>query len=151
MSDEDDVYWSLDKLDKKKPANLNAKTMDMLHSAGWEVELTQSFSAHSVRSKDMFGFADIIAFAGPDYPDEVVLVQACSSSSRTNRIRKILNNATACKWVISDKRLIWVVHWNKSIVNGVEQREWNCRIEFITEQDFINFNRDGRLPRCPQS
>lgn len=132
--------WSLAAAIRKKPANFNAMTEKLLRKSGWEVELTQSYNANVQLSKDLWGFADLLAFL-PDGPS--LLVQACGSSSRTNRLTKILRSPIARNWIRQPHRLIWLVHWSKRIKDGQPIGHWYPRIQIITDSDFIQFKRSN--------
>ncbi|RTL07350.1 hypothetical protein EKK58_02225 [Candidatus Dependentiae bacterium] len=137
--------WSLAAATKAKPVNFNAMTEKLMRKSGWEVELTQSYNATLQLSKDLWGFADLLAFM-PDGPS--VLVQACGSSDRTKRLRKILNSAVARKWIRVPHRFIWLVHWSKRTKKGKRVGEWISRIQIIEEVDFLEHLQQLRGERC---
>ena len=142
--------WSLDDVHKKKPANFNAMTARLLKKIGWEVELAQSYNAQTQRSRDLLGFADLIAFM-PDNIPGAVLIQACGTGDRTKRLRKILSNSAAREWIKCRYRSIWLMHWSKRTIDGKESTRWNCRTEIIEEIDFKRYQHSEELPLCPRS
>lgn len=136
--------WDINAATKKKPANLNQMTERLLRKSGWELELTQSYNAKLRLSKDLWGFADLIAFMPNESP--VILIQACSTSSRANRMRKILNNKVANLWVLQPNRGIWLIHWSKHTQR--QGSNWYPRIEIILPDNFTHFLSTGELPPC---
>lgn len=141
--------WSIANALKRKPANFNRMTRIMLEEAGWTVELSQSFNAVHNLSKDLFGFADLIAFL-PNSSLPPILIQACGTGDRTKRLRKIFNIKAARDWVNKDYREIWLIHWNNPQRSANSTGKWHARIEIIKEKAFEHFYSTGEVPQCPK-
>lgn len=124
--------WNLpDGTERKKPTDLNTKTRHLLESLGWQVELTQSFNAHSYRSKDLFGFGDLLAIND----NLTVLVQACGKGDKSKRRRKILSECgkEARRWLMHPARMIWIISWTRPSAGS--NVGWMPDVEEITLED----------------
>ena len=75
------------------------------------------------RKRDLFNFADLIAFNGK----EVLLIQVCAKSSIAARRAKIYANETADKWASSNHRRILIWGWHQEKKGG----RWQLTEEII--------------------
>lgn len=102
-----------------------ALTATLLRDHGWVVEKCSWWEAHTKHRRDLFGFADLIAFSG----STVLLVQATTWDHIAHRIRKIEENPLARSWMNdpTGTRGIWVVGWRHVLHEGAECKVMDMR------------------------
>lgn len=88
----------------------SAKTIRWLRSLGYRAASVEQFVRVNQTQfrRDLFGFADIIAFRPPD---KIVLIQTTTRSNMASRRRKIISSIHAHDWAWSGGE-IWLVVWD---------------------------------------
>lgn len=84
----------------------------------------KKFGKMKVITKDLFGFADVLAFSG----ELVILCQATSRSNLASRIRKASEIAAAQAWVDNPHRVLEFHGWYK--IGG----RWHVKIKTLRFQ-----------------
>lgn len=80
------------------------RSLAYLRKIGYRAAVVEKWNPHVGIRQDLFGFADIFAFA-PVHPLEssklypVVLVQTTTQAHAADRLAKIAENESACAWV----------------------------------------------------
>jgi hypothetical protein len=115
---------------KRSPEALSA---EFLKSQGYFTDRCTWWDSFSHRRKDLFSFADLIAFDPKS--GAVILVQATSWSAISTRRNKILGSTVAKEWVAQHPRSIWIFGWKKS------KRGWKAR----SEPEYVKKVIDVRL------
>jgi hypothetical protein len=90
---------------------LNNVTKQLFESNGWICDVTEHYNPYAGKTKDLFGFADLIASC-PNTQRKVA-IQTTTTMHRLNRKRKILSLIEAYLWMLSGNE-IWIVHWKKT-------------------------------------
>ncbi len=98
-----------------------------LVNSGWTVDICERQIGNF--KKDLFGFADLIAFAG----NRIILIQATDYSNSSARVRKIHGKTEARLWLAGYSREIQVWAWKydsddqpirKIIPVTLDDRDW---------------------------
>lgn len=83
--------------------------MAMMRDGGWTVARTEHWDHYARRTKDLFGFADILAInAG-----ESRLIQTTTADNAAARYKKICAIKEASDWLACYNRTIHVHSWGK--------------------------------------
>jgi len=71
---------------KKKRVSVTPRTLKWLRDLGYVVDVAESYNAYTKRSKDLYGFIDVMAV----HPDkqETLAVQVTTGSNLSARIKK---------------------------------------------------------------
>jgi hypothetical protein len=95
-------------------------SISKLRADGWPLveKVEQPYNHWSKVRKDLFGFGDILAIRG----DECLIVQATSKSNAAARIKKILAEPNAAKFIESRHHWIEVHGWFK------RRGQWVCEV-----------------------
>ena len=111
---------------RKKPFAANLASTKMLEADGWTVGTVEMRIPHCFITRDLFGFADLIAMS----PTRGFLaVQATGGGNLKARAEKVCSEPLAAIWLASSGR-IQIHDWRKRA--GQKQRE--CVILEITKQ-----------------
>jgi len=105
------------KTKRAKPFAANRETIKRLEADGWTCGLVESRIPHCFITRDLFGFADILAMS----PSRgFVAVQATGGGNGPARIAKIKAEPRAAIWLACGGRIqVW--DWRKRA--GMKQRE----------------------------
>lgn len=103
-----------------------------LRARGYIAEVCSYWHHFAKQRKDLFGWADIIAF-DPDGTG-VTLVQTTTGSNFSKRRAKILASETAKAW-LAHGRMIRVDGWAKQGERG-KRKVWTLRHEYIAADQF---------------
>lgn len=106
------------------------RTLVWLRDNNWTAAVVERWNSHTNQRQDLFGFADIVAFRGP----QVILIQATSGANTASRKAKILANDTALLWL--EDRPIWVVGWRQLVAfrkdgTKAKRKRWTPKIEVL--------------------
>lgn len=111
---------------RAKPFAANLASTKALEAAGWTVATVEQRIPHCFITRDMFGFADLVAIS----PSKgIMAVQVTGGGNGPSRIAKIKAEARAGIWLASGGR-IQVHDWRKRA--GTKERE-NCIFEITNE------------------
>lgn len=114
------------KTKRKKGFAANNASRKLLESEGWTVGTVEQRIPHTFITRDLYGFADLVAMS----PTRgIMLVQATGGGNMAARVDKVRAEARHAIWLASGGRIqvhCWVKRANK------KQRE--CRILEITKQ-----------------
>lgn len=113
-----------------------SRTLAALREEGWRAEVVEHWNMHTKQRKDLFGFADIIAFQN----GVVLLVQATSQSNVNARIKKVIANEIALEW-LKQGLPIWVVGWKK-YAEPVARKYWRSSITVMTAEIVNDTNKE---------
>lgn len=96
------------------------RTLELLRSQGYTVQVVETYNMFSKQRKDLFGFIDVCAIH-PDR-DGVLGVQTTSGSHVNNRIEKAFA-LPACKtWLMAKNRLVF--HGWRKLKKGYTRPTW---------------------------
>ena len=113
-------------MSRKKPFAANLASTKKLEADGWTVGTVEQRIPHCFITRDLFGFADLIAIS----PTRgIMAIQATGGGNAPSRIAKIKAEARAGIWLASGGR-IQVHDWRKRA--GQTQRE--CVVVEITKE-----------------
>jgi hypothetical protein len=95
---------------RRKPFAANSATIKALESEGWTCGLVEQRIPHCFITRDLFGFADIVAIS----PSRGFLaVQATGGGNGPARVRKIKAEPRAAIWLATGGRIqVW--DWRKT-------------------------------------
>lgn len=111
---------------RAKPFAANNESRKMLEADGWTVGVVEQRIPHCFITRDLFGFADLVAMS----PTRgIMAVQVTGGGNGPSRIAKIRAEARAGIWLASNGR-IQVHDWRKRA--GQTQRE--CVVIEITKE-----------------
>ena len=117
------------KTKRKKPFAANRESTKALEADGWTVALVEHRIPHTFITRDLFGFADLLAMS----PSRgIMAVQVTGGGNGPARIKKIRQEPRAWLWLASGCR-IQVHDWVK--VRGQKQR--TCKVIEITKEGHI--------------
>lgn len=108
-----------------------SRTLDLYRSLGYTVDVVEKWNPHTKTRKDLYGFADILAFN----PDVTLAIQATSTSNMRSRVHKILACPEARQWLTGSGRGIVVIGWKK-YQKPVDRKLWRPTVTEITLADF---------------
>lgn len=112
---------------RKKPFAANNASIKLMESDGWTCGLVEQRIPHCFITRDLFGFADIIAIS----PSRgTMAIQATGGGNGPSRIAKIKAEPRAAIWLACGNR-IQVHDWRKRA--GKTQRE--CVVVEITKSE----------------
>jgi len=103
------------------------RTLDLCRKQNWDVQVVERWCSFSRRRIDLFGVVDLVAMDGI----RIIGIQSTSGSNFNARIRKILAEPRAKRWLESGARL-FVHGWRKL----ARTRSWDCREQEITVDMF---------------
>lgn len=111
-----------------------ARTLAWLRKQGYTAAVCEFWNPHVKRRKDLFGFADIIAFD----KHKVILVQATSGAHTSDREKKIRANEAAMNWIKFPTRLILVVGWRQLVAyrkdgSKAKRKKWTAKVSMICD------------------
>jgi hypothetical protein len=90
-------------------------TLRWYHDAGWDIDVTERRIKTGIGKsflKDLFGFADLMAFGQTEEEGpQILLIQATDMSNRSKRRDKILQNSIARRWAFLTGYPIHLVAW----------------------------------------
>ncbi len=110
----------------KKGMSPTARTLALLRSEGWLVDITERWIAQAGIKRDLYGMFDLLAIR-PD-PPTILAVQTTSADHHANRRTKLLASPMLPTWLGAGGKvevISWQLHGGK----------WVCRREGITLQD----------------
>lgn len=117
--------------------NLKKRTREFLLEAGWSVDNAEHFNAYSMKSSDLFGFADLVAML----PPMCVAVQATDIDNRMRHYDKILSIPKAKTWLLCGNH-IWLIAWGRRTKQGkVLRGTWYASLYMFGLEDFSE-NKD---------
>ena len=127
---------------RAKPFAANNASVKALEASGWTVGVVETRIPHCFITRDLYGFADLIACS----PSRgVMLVQVTGGTGKGNfnaRVAKTLAEPRHAIWLASGGR-IQIHSWET--VKGSKQRE--CRVmEIQAEQKSSPINRRSKYP-----
>ena len=123
------------KTKRAKPFAANLASTKALESDGWTVGTVEQRIPHCFITRDLFGFADLVAMS----PTRgIMAVQATGGGNGSARVAKIKAEPRAAIWLASNGR-IQVHDWRKRA--GQTKRE--CVVFEITKQEFSNAKSCG--------
>lgn len=96
---------------RSKPFPANNATKKMLEAANYEIDVVERRLPHCFITKDFLGFADLLGVHS-DHKGVLAIQATATMSNRLKRIRKILAEPRARKWVECGNR-IQVYTWRK--------------------------------------
>jgi len=103
------------------------RSLKFLRSAGWTAAVVERWNPYAKIRQDVFGFADLIAFRGP----QTVLVQCTTASNMAARRAKIASIPAAADWRNPEVNRYVLLHgWKKSGPRG-KRKTWHVTEEFI--------------------
>ena len=106
----------------KKISN-NKRSMDALREAGWECDIVERWIPHTFITKDLFGFADILAM---HHRAGFLAVQTTSFANMNARMKKIKEESRATLFLMAGGRI--VVHgWKKNGKRSDAPGQWVCK------------------------
>ena len=113
------------------------RSLKMLRGLGYSVAIVEHFNSFTKTRNDLYGFADLIAI--DDY--ETLLIQVTSGSHTSNRVKKILANDVAKRWVGHPHRRIEVHGWRPLVAyrkDGSKAKlpRWEAKLIPVTLEDF---------------
>jgi hypothetical protein len=109
---------------RKKPFSANLAARKDLEANGWTVGTVECKIPHTFITRDLFGFADLIAMS----PTRgIMLVQATGGDNFTTRIKKVKAEPRHAIWLASGGRISVMCYVKRA---GKKERE--CRIMEIT-------------------
>lgn len=111
--------------------NYHQKSIAYLKRRGYIAGVVQTWNAFGYVSRDLFGFADIVAFSRA----EVLLVQVTAGYNGRARIRKILGIERAKTLMLWGYRII-VHEWHYKRLNG--RRKFYIREMVVNEEPEIS-------------
>lgn len=112
-------------------SNPEARTRTLFREMGYVIDGANRYEMYSGRRHDYIGCVDLIAFND----SEIIAIQATSSSNRSARRRKCLENPDAKRWVMSPHRKFYVVTWGLR-KGGETRRTWKHKIDELKIEDF---------------
>ena len=96
------------------------RTMAYLRGLGYEVAVVEKWNAYTRTRHDLYGFADLLAMRGI----ELLAVQATSTGNVSARVKKILAEPRARKWLEpGSQRFLTVIGWSKKGARG-KRKTW---------------------------
>ena len=100
-----------------------ARTMAYLRGLGYEVAVVEKWNAYTRTRHDLYGFADLLAMRGI----ELLAVQATSTGNVSARVKNILAEPRALKWVEpGSQRFLTVIGWAKRGPRG-KRKVWSMK------------------------
>ncbi len=112
---------------------LISRTVELLRAEGYVAESVEQFNYYSKRSKDLFGFIDVIAV----HPAKsgALGVQVTNSANAANRLKKALANPNLETWLQAGNR--FEIHaWRKSPEKrGSKRLTWKVTRKEVTLYD----------------
>ena len=119
---------------RKKPFAANLASTKMLEAQGWTVGTVEQRIPHTFITRDLFGFADLIAVS----PTRgIMAVQVTGGGNGASRIAKIKLEPRAIIWLASTGR-ISVHDWRKRAA----QKEREC-VVFNLTLDTLRARNEG--------
>lgn len=118
------------KAKRKKPFSANRASVKALEADGWTVGVVEQRIPHCFITRDLFGFADLVAMSPTRGIMAVQVTGGTSTSNYHARIRKLREEPRHALWLASRGR-IQVHSWEKRA--GTKTRE--CRVLEITAND----------------
>ena len=106
-------------------------SIEMLEAEGLTVDICERRITSRIK-KDLFGFADLIAFNH----NQTVLVQVTTASNLAARVKKILASRRARRWVDSPERYVEVHGWREYKSPDESGRTWRPIVREIHPHSF---------------
>ena len=135
---------------KKKPADLEGKTRELLRSMGYVYGKTEQYNSYTAQRKDLFGCVDGIAVKA----NEVLFVQTCTRSAFAPHVGKMakgefkIGNGTPFDSFEATQHLVQmgqvklvIVLWDQP---GGEGTKWVHEVRTITLQDLLDSKARAR-------
>jgi len=112
---------------KARRISYSSKSLNYLRRRGWIAESVEKWNPFGYNSKDLFGFADLLAVN----KHEFVFVQVTAGYNGSARIKKILANKDAVKFMTWGHK-IYVHEWKKKMQpNG--RNKFSVKITLVNE------------------
>jgi len=109
------------------------RTLRELERRGWDAQSVECYIAAARRTRDLFGFGDVLAFERGN----IYIIQVTSYSGLSARKRKILESEVARAWVGEAGGRILLHGWRRGKPpKGRKRGKWQLTEREITDGDF---------------
>lgn len=107
-------------------------TRELLQADGYAVDITERWLPRGKTTKDLFGFADMVAVKEGEVG--TLYVQATTIEHMTDRLEKIRREPRARTVLLSGNRIL-LVGWRLAKALPGSRGEWIHRLRWIQTQD----------------
>lgn len=116
------------------------RSLEALRRDGWTAAIVERWNGFAKIRQDLFGWMDILAV----HPRFGITagVQTTTRSNMKTRVKKILANDRAEKWLLAGN-LIFVHGWAKRKERGKSRPHYELVSQWITAADFARGKWDG--------